>query len=83
MASSKLGVSACRGSLGVTLAIDFGRTLQRFRNAAANVFRADMAFELRLFHQFRRLFSCAAKQERAPRLMQSVGEVTNGAEAGP
>jgi hypothetical protein len=31
-------------------AIDFGGPLQRFRDAAANIFRADVAFEFRLLH---------------------------------
>src|SRR5215471_2871964 len=61
--------------------VDFGGALQRFRDAPADIFCADVALELRLLHQFGGLRSRTAKQERPPRLVQGVREVTNRAEA--
>src|SRR5260370_37824009 len=66
----------------VLQAIDFRGALDRLGDAAANIFRADMPFELRMLHQSRRLFPCAAEQQRTPGFMQRVREVANGAKAG-
>src|SRR6266567_4664328 len=60
--------------------IYFRSPLQRFGNASANVFSADVAFELGLLHELRGLFARAAKEQRASRIMQRVREVADGAE---
>src|SRR6267378_6057414 len=61
---------------------DFGRTLQCFTNAAAYIFRADVAFELRLLHQLRGLFARSAEKQGASRSVQRVRQIANGAQAG-
>src|SRR6266852_4093281 len=65
----------------MVLPIDFGGALQRFGDAVANIFRADVAFELRLLHQLRRLFTRSAQKQRASRSVQRVGKIANGAQA--
>src|SRR6266849_1196022 len=53
-----------RGILSrIVPAIDFGGTLQCFANAAADILRTDMAFELGLLHQLRGLFACSAEKQ--------------------
>src|SRR5215471_5370149 len=55
---------------GVLQPVNLGGALQGFGDAAANIFRADVALELRLFHQLGWLWPRTAKQERAPRFVQ-------------
>src|SRR5258708_26004643 len=64
------------------IAIDLRRALQRFADAAADIFRTNVAFELGLPHQLRGLLACSAEKQGASRIMQRVGQVTNGAQAG-
>src|SRR5216684_1657546 len=71
-----------RSLVRVVQAIDFGGALQCFGDTAANVFLADVAFELRLPHQLRGLFACSAEKQRASRGVQRVRQVTNGSQAG-
>src|ERR1700730_4857204 len=61
---------------------DFGRTLQVFTNAPAYIFRADVAFELRLLHQLRRLLARSAEKQGTARSVQRVRQIADGAQAG-
>ena len=55
---------------------------ERFVDAAAYIFRADVAFEFGLLHELRRLFSRATEKQRAARVVHLIGEIANSAETG-
>src|SRR2546427_12445167 len=75
------GQSAC-SFVRVVLAIDFGGTLQCFTDAAAYIFRTNVAFKLGLLHQLRGLLACSAEKQGASRILKRVRQITNGAQAG-
>src|SRR4029077_17112234 len=82
-----LSLSRARSQLAgrlvrVVPAIDFCGTLQGFRDAPADIFRADVTLKLCLLHELRRLFSSAAEKQRAPRVVKRVREIADGAQAG-
>jgi len=56
----------------VVLAIDFGGTLQCFTDAAAYIFRTNVAFELGLLHQLRGLLACLRREARSVPNPESV-----------
>jgi hypothetical protein len=49
----------------VVALVDFRGAAECFADAAANIFRTDMPFEVGLFHQLGGLFARAAKKKRA------------------
>src|SRR5256885_7734709 len=76
---SSSGLPACvRGVLG---RIKFLRTLDRIVYARDNIFFSHVAFELRLLHQLRRLFPCAAKKQSPAGGLNFVGKIADSTEA--
>src|SRR5216684_8199777 len=71
-----------RSFVRVVLAKDFAGALQCFANTAAYIFRTNVAFELGLLHQLRGLLACSAEKQGASRIVKSVCQITNGAQAG-
>ena len=66
----------------VVSAVYIGCARERFVDAAAYIFRADVAFEFGLLHELRRLFSRATEKQRAAGSVHLIGEIANGAETG-
>src|SRR5256885_17152370 len=76
---SSSGLPACvRGVLG---RIKFVRTPDRIVYARDNIFFSHVAFELRLLHQLRRLFTCAAKKQSPAGGLNFVGKIADSTEA--